>query len=170
MVSRRTAVLLGLALLAVVVLTTPAVGGDQPTITVENDGSTAYRVSAYAAEDTQRATLTNFEVTTRDGDRRLATVSQLYWPDRERNPTLVDEGVASERVVAEPGENVTVTFDDWDQGDTLFYFVERRSGDDWIHDWRIGFSSCGGGGQEITVEAGSDGIDGLSETCSSGLL
>lgn len=105
------------ALLAVVAL----VGGSAwslgpesdapPTLTVENGDETPFQVTAYAVEDRQAAMLTNFEVTTEDGDRRLATGSQLVWAKKFRNVTLADEGVPTTWLTVDPGENETTTID-----------------------------------------------------------
>ncbi|WP_226023450.1 hypothetical protein [Halomicrobium salinisoli] len=150
MVSRRTIALLAVAAIAVAAVALPAVAGGKPTLAVENEDDEAYRVTVYAAEDRQRAMATNFEITTRDGERRLATLGQLYWPDGHRNVTLADEGVPSESVRVGPGESSNATFEGWPRGHVTFTMAERRNGSRWVHEW-TNVGSCGDTGQEITV-------------------
>ncbi len=93
MVSRRTiALLLGSALVIGYVQYDTVSGPFKPTLTVENNDTTAYQLSAYTVESREQAMYLNFEVTTRDGEHRLKTLSQLIWPDGDRNVTLADDG------------------------------------------------------------------------------
>jgi hypothetical protein len=125
MVSRRTTVVLaGLILLSGLSIVTGAVIDAPPTLTVANEDDTTYRVTAYTVEDRQTALLMNFVVTTEDGDQRLATLSQLIWPEGFRNVTLVDDGIPTQRITVEPGEEVTTTIDGWTLGNITVYIVE----------------------------------------------
>ena len=125
MVSRRTIVLLaGLVLLSGGSVAAGAVIDAPPTMTVANEDDTTYRVTAYTAETVQTASLMNFAVTTEDGERRLATLSQMIWPEGFRNVTLVDDGIPTQRITVEPGEEVTTTIDGWTPGNVTVYIVE----------------------------------------------
>lgn len=125
MVSQRTTVVLaGLLLLSGFSVVAGAVIEAPPTLTVANEDDTTYRVTAYTVEDRQTALLMNFVVTTEDGDRRLATLSQLIWPEGFRNVTLVDDGIPTQRITVEPGEEVTTTIDGWTPGNVTVYIVE----------------------------------------------
>ena len=168
MVSRRTAALLvGLLLLGGGLWYGPATGTAAPTLTVENQADTPYRVTAYTVESGQRATFLNFAITTRDGERRLATLSQLFWPDGYRNVTLVDRGIPTRRVTVAPGESVTTTVDGWRPGNVTVYLVERLGDDETLRYAEL--ETCTRRGQEHSMTLEGDGKSG-SATCTGGQL
>jgi len=159
MVSRQV-----LALLAVVALVAgPAwyfgPGNDSPpTLTVENGDTVPYDVTAYAAEDRQSAMLMNFEVTTRDGDRRLATGEQLYWAGEFRNVTLADDGVPTTRLHVASGENETVTMNGCGSGAVTIMIFEALDGNE-SHEWTH-VESCSPQGNEHTITLREGGMSG----------
>ncbi|WP_225741335.1 hypothetical protein [Halorussus halophilus] len=117
MAPRRTTVILaGLVLLSGLSVAAGEVIDSPPTMTVTNEDDTTYRVTAYTAESRQTAMLTNFAVTTRDGERRVATLSQLYWPDGYRNVTLADGGIPTRQLTVEPGDTKQMTVEEWQPG------------------------------------------------------
>lgn len=125
MASRRTIwVLVGLALLSGLSVAAGAVIDAPPTLTVENEDDTPYRVTAYTDENRHTALHMNFAVTTADGERRLATLSQLIWPEGFQNVTLVDDDIPIQQVTVDPGEEVTTTIDGWTPGNVTVYVVE----------------------------------------------
>ncbi|KAA9400974.1 hypothetical protein ACNO8S_19735 (plasmid) [Haloarcula sp. KBTZ06] len=163
MVSRRTiALLLGSALVIGYVQYDTVSGPFKPTLTVENNDTTAYQLSAYTVESREQAMYLNFEVTTRDGEHRLKTLSQLIWPDGDRNVTLADDGVPTQQITVAPGETVTTTIDGWTRGDVTVYLGEKVA-DNGTHVYtRI--RTCPRTGQEHSLtfeEAGTSG----SATC-----
>lgn len=78
--------------------------------------------------------LTNFHVTTRDGERRLATGEQLVWPEGFRNVTLADEGVPTTSVTVGSGENETTPIDGCDSG-AITVFIVEDIGTNETHEW-----------------------------------
>ncbi|WP_049915453.1 hypothetical protein [Haloferax mucosum] len=124
MVSRTATVLAALVLLSGLSIVAGAVIDSPPKLTVENDDNTTYRVKAYTVESAERAMVTNFMVTTEDGERRRATLSRLVWPGEFRNVTLADEGVPRQQITVEHGETVTTTVEAWTPGNVTFYIVE----------------------------------------------
>lgn len=171
MSTRRTVALLA-ALLVVELLLGgfPGVAGTPtaatPTLEVENQDNTTYRVTAYTVTDTDRAMHTNFHVTTRDGERRLATLSQLIWPDDFRNVTLADEGIPAQQIDVGPGENVTTRIENWENGDVTVYIMEDL-GDNSTH-VRTTIKDCPTRGQEHGVTFSNESLTG-SSTCGSGI-
>jgi hypothetical protein len=163
MVSRRTiALLLGLALVSGSVLYDHVSGPTQPTLTVENNDTTAYQLSAYTVESREKAMYMNFEVTTRAGERRLKTLSQLVWSDRDRNVTLADDGIPSQHITIRPGEKVTTTIDGWTRGNVTVYIVEEI-GTNETHVYTA-IKTCTRTGQEHSLTFEGDGTSGTS-TC-----
>lgn len=163
MVSRRTmALLLGLALVSGYVLYDTVSGPAQPTLTVENNDTTAYRLSAYTVESREKAMYMNFEVTTRDGAHRRKTLSKLVWSDRDRNVTLADNGIPAQHITVEPGETVTTTIDEWDRGDVTVYLAEELQ-DNETHVYTK-IDTCTKPGQEHRLTFEEDGTSG-SSTC-----
>ncbi|RDI69989.1 hypothetical protein [Halopelagius longus] len=166
MVSRRIT-----ALLAVLVLLSgvSVVAGDEitspPTMTVTNEDTTTYRVTAFTAENRQTALLMNFAVTTREGERRLATLSQMVWPEGYRNVTLVDDGIPTRHVTVDPGEEETMTVTDWTPGNVTVYVVEDL-GDNETH-VHTKIVSCTQREQEHTLTLREDGSGGSSVCASS---
>ena len=163
MVSRRTiALLLGLALVSGYVLYDTTSGPAQPTLTVENNDTTAYQLSAYTVASRERAMYMNFEVTTRAGERRLKTLSQLVWSDRDQNVTLADEGIPAHHITVTPGEKVTTTIDGWTRGNVTVYIVEEiRNNETHTYTW---IKTCTRPGQEHTLTFDEEGTSG-SSTC-----
>ncbi|WP_135852261.1 hypothetical protein [Halorussus salinus] len=165
MASRRTTALLAcLVLLGGLSVVAGDVYEAPPTLTVTNEDDTTYRVTAYTAESRQAALLMNFEVTTREGERRLATLSQLYWPEGFRNVTLADDGIPTERITVEPGEEVTTTIDGWTPGNVTVYLVEDL-GDDRTH-VHTTIRTCTERQQEHSLTLEDGGTSG-SATCAS---
>ena len=165
MVSQRlTALLAVLVLLSGVSVVAGEVIDSPPTMTVTNEDTTTYRVTAYTTESLQTALLLNFAVTTRDGERRLATLSQLVWPEGYRNVTLVDEGIPTRQVTVEPGEEATMTVSKWTPGNVTVYVVEDL-GDDETH-VQTEIESCSQRGQEHTLTLTDSGSSG-SAVCAS---
>jgi hypothetical protein len=160
------------ALLAVLVLLSGAsvVAGDvitsPPTMTVTNEDTTPQRVTAYTVEDSQTALLMNFEVTTRDGERRLATLSQMVWPEGYQNVTLVDDGVPTQQVTVDPGEEKTMTVNAWQPGNVTVYVVEELDGNETHVQTEI--ETCPQRGQEHTLTLEESGSSG-SYVCASNL-
>ena len=164
MVSRRTiALLLGLALVSGVVLYDTVSGPAQPTLTVENNDTTSYQLSAYTVESREKAMYVNFEVTTRTGERRLKTLSQLVWSDRDHNVTLADDGIPAQHITVAPGETVTTTIDGWTRGDVTVYIVEELR-DNETHVYTT-IKTCTRPGQQHTLTFDEEGTSGGS-TCS----
>ncbi|WP_434531594.1 hypothetical protein ACODNH_21705 (plasmid) [Haloarcula sp. NS06] len=164
MVSRRTiALLLGLALVSGYVLYDTASGPSQPTLTVENNDTTAYQVSAYTVESREEAMYMNFEVTTRDGEHRLKTLSQLVWPDSDRNVTLADDGIPTQQTTVAPGETVTTTIDGWTRGNVTVYLVEKIDDNETHVSTRI--RTCPRTGQQHSLTFEEDGGIGGFSTC-----
>ncbi|WP_248909952.1 hypothetical protein [Halocatena marina] len=125
MASRRTtALLVVLILLGGFSLAAGEAIDAPPTLTVTNKDDTTHRVTAYTVEDRQSALLMNFAVTTIDGERRLATLSQLVWPDGFRNVTLTDDEIPTQRITIDPGDEATTTIDGWTPGNVTVYIVE----------------------------------------------
>lgn len=169
MVSRRTiALLVGLVVIGSLVWYGTATRSAQPTLTVENEDNVSYAVTAYTVESRQAAMYLNFEVTTRDGERRLATLSQLIWPDGYRNVTLADEDVPSQRLVVDPGENVTTTVEGWERGDVTVYLAAERDGNE-THVYTE-VKTCARRGQEHGITFQPDGTEGFSTCAGPGLL
>lgn len=171
MPARRTVALLAaLLVLGLLVGGLPGVAGTPtaatPTLEIENQDDTTYRVTAYAVADRDRAMHTNFRVTTRDGERRLATLSQLVWPDGFRNVTLADEGIPAQPIRVGPGENVTTRVEDWKHGDVTVYVMEDL-GDGATH-VRTDIESCPTRGQEHGITF-SNGSSSGSSTCGAGI-
>ena len=162
MVSRRTIVLLlGVALVSGFVLYDSVSGPPEPTLTVENNETTSYQLSAYTVESREKAMYLNFEVTTRTGERRLKTLSQLVWPDQDQNITLSDEGISSQHITIAPGEKVTTTIDGWDRGDVTVYLAEKVD-DNNTHVYTT-IKTCPRPGQEHRLTFEEDGgISGFS--------
>lgn len=100
---RMTVFLASLVLLSGLSVAAGAVIDAPPILTVENEDDTTYRVTAYTVEDRQTALLTNFAITTEDGERRLATLSQLIWPEGYQNVSVADDGIPTQQVTVEPG-------------------------------------------------------------------
>jgi hypothetical protein len=165
MVSRRTTVFLAiLVLLSGVSVVAGEVLSFPPTMTVTNEDTTTYRVTAYTAESLERAMLMNFAVTTRDGERRLATLSQMVWPDGYQNVTFVDDGIPSRNVTVEPGEEATLTAEEWTPGNVTVYVVEEL-GDNETH-VQTEIETCPQRQQEHTLTL-EDGGAGGSSVCAS---
>lgn len=163
MVSRRTiALLLGLALVSGYVLYDTVSGPSQPTLTVENNDTTTYQVSAYTVESREEAMYMNFEVTTRDGEHRRKTLSQLVWSDRDQNVTLVDDGIPTQQITVAPDETVTTTIDGWTRGNVTVYLVEKIDDNETHVYTRI--QTCPRSGQEHSLTLEKDGTSGGS-TC-----
>ncbi len=166
MVSRRIA-----ALLALLVLLSggSVVAGDvitsPPTMTVTNEDTTTYRVTAYTTDSLQTAMLLNFAVTTADGDRRLVTLSQMVWADGYRNVTLVDDGIPTRQVTVEPGEDASMTVTGWTPGNVTVYVVEDL-GDNETH-VQTEIETCTQRGQEHTLTLTERGSSGSSVCASS---
>lgn len=166
MVSRRTtALLVGLVLLGGLSVAAGEVYDAPPTMTVTNEDDTTYRVTAYTAESRQAALLMNFEVTTRDGERRLATLSQLIWPEGFRNVTLADDGIPTERLTVEPDEEATMTVDGWTPGNVTVYVIEDL-GDNQTH-VQTKIETCTERQQEHTLTLEDSGSSGSSVCASS---
>ncbi|MFC6765575.1 hypothetical protein [Natrinema soli] len=163
---RTTALLAGLVLLSGLSVAAGAVIDAPPTLTVENEDNTTYRVTAYTAENRQTALLMNFAVTAEDGDRRLATLSQLVWPEGFRNVTLVDDGVPTQQVTVEAGDEVTTTIGGWTPGNVTVYLVEDL-GDNETH-VHTDIETCTERQQEHSLSIAEDGTGG-SSTCASSL-
>ncbi|RRJ31404.1 hypothetical protein [Halocatena pleomorpha] len=158
MVSRRTIIFIaGLILLSGLSMIAGEAVDAPPTMTATNDGDTTYRVTAYTVEDRRTALLMNFAVTTRDGERRLATLSQLIWPDGFRNVTLADDGIPTQGISVDPGEAVTTTIDGWTPGNVTVYVVEDL-GNNETH-VRTSLETCTKRGQEhhMTFEENGGG-------------
>lgn len=165
MASRRTIVLLtGLILLSGLSVAAGEAYDAPPTLTVTNEDDTPYRVTAYTAEDRQAALLMNFAVTTEDGERRLASLSQLIWPDGFRNVTLVDDGIPTQRITVGPGDEVTTTIDGWTPGNVTVYIVEDL-GENETHVQTV-LKTCTKREQEHSLTLEPDGSSGFS-VCSS---
>jgi hypothetical protein len=166
MVSQRIA-----ALLALLVLLSGAsvVAGDvitsPPTMTVTNEDTTTYRVTAYTTDSLQTAMLLNFAVTTEDGERRLVTLSQMVWADRYRNVTLVDDGIPTRQVTVEPGEDASMTVSEWSPGNVTVYIVEDL-GDNEAH-VQTEIETCTKREQEHTLTLERGGSSGSSVCASS---
>ncbi|WP_254764001.1 hypothetical protein [Natrinema marinum] len=165
MASRRVGVLLaGLILLSGLTVAAGAVIDAPPTLTVENEDDTTYRVTAYTVEDRQTALLTNFAITTEDGDRRLATLSQLIWPEGYRNVTVADDGIPSQQVTVKPGDEATTTIDGWTPGNVTVYIVEDVGNNEThVH---TDIETCPERQQEHHLTLEEDGTSG-SSTCAS---
>lgn len=159
MVSRRIGAFLtilvllsGLSVVAGETITSP------PTMTVTNEDDTTYRVTAYTTDSLQKAMLLNFAVTTSDGERRLATLSQMVWPQDFRNVTLVDDGIPTRHVTVEPGDEETMTVEAWTPGNVTVYVVEDVGNDETHEQTEI--EACTRRDQEHTLtleERGSGG-------------
>lgn len=166
MVSRRTALLL----ISVIALSGVSVVGGEvikapPTLTVENEDDTTYRVTAYTADSRTQALLMNFRVTTPEGNERLVTLSQLIWPDGYRNVTVTDT-VPTQRITVAPNEETTTTIRAWEPGDVTIYLVED-GGNNETHVWTR-FDPCPDRQQEHTIRL-QDGYSGGSSVCASGI-
>ncbi|MDS0280975.1 hypothetical protein [Haloarcula onubensis] len=165
MVSRQA----GLLLAALVALAGVSVVGGEvvdapPTLTVENDGDTTYRVTAYTVESVEDALLTNFRVTTPAGENRLVTYSQLVWPAGYRNVTVTDS-VPSQQVTVPPNEAVETEIRVWEPGDVTIYIIEEP--DDETHVWSD-MKACTERQQEHSIRL-RDGYEGGGSTCASDL-
>lgn len=165
MASRRTTALLvvlilfgGLSLAAGEAIDAP------PTLTVTNKDDTTHRVTAYTVEERQTALLMNFAVTTSDGERRLATLSQLVWPDGFRNVTLTDDEIPTQRITVDPGDEATTTIDGWTPGNVTVYIVEDL-GDNETH-IKTDIKTCTVREQEHSITLKDSGGGG-SSSCSS---
>ncbi|AGB32141.1 hypothetical protein C488_07587 [Natrinema pellirubrum DSM 15624] len=167
MARRRTiALLAGLVLLSGLSVVGGAMIDAPPTLTVENDDNTTYRVTAYTAENRETALLMNFAVTTEDGERRLTMLSQLVWPEGFRNATLVDDGIPTQQITVEPGDEVTTTVDGWTPGNVTVYLVEDL--DDNETHVQTTIKSCTRRQQEHSLTLEEDGAAG-SSTCASNI-
>ncbi|WP_135305033.1 hypothetical protein [Haloarcula amylovorans] len=165
MAPRQTALLLaGLLLLNGVSVAAGEVYDGPPTVTVTNEDTTTYRVTAFTADSRQSALLTNFAVTTKDGDRRLAPLSQMVWALEFRNVTLVDD-VSTQQFTVEPNETVTTTIESWTPGDVTVYVVEDL-GDDELH-VKTEIETCPQRQQEHSMTLESGGSSGTSVCASS---
>ncbi|WP_136718600.1 hypothetical protein [Halorientalis salina] len=163
MVSRRMiALLVGLSLIGGYLLYGSVTGTTQPTLTVENNDTTSYQLSAYTVESREKAMYMNFRVTTREGERRLKTLSQLVWSDRDRNVTLADDGIPEQHITVAPGEEVTTTIDGWNRGDVTVYIIEEHRGNETHRQTAI--KTCTKPGQEHSLTLEEDGSSG-SSTC-----
>lgn len=167
MPARRTiAALLAVLLVAggfPLVVGTPAAA--TPALELENEDDTTYRVTAYTVADRHTAMHVNYRVTTRDGDRRLATLSQLVWPGGFRNVTLADDGIPAQRITLDPGENLTTRIEGWTHGDVTIYIAEDL-GDNSAH-VQTEIKTCPVRGQEHGLSF-SDGTAGGYSVCASG--
>ncbi|WP_153552860.1 hypothetical protein [Halomicrobium sp. LC1Hm] len=161
-----TALLVGLLALSGLSVVAGGVIDAPPELTIENQADTTHRVTAYTVAETESVMELNFAVTTDDGDRRLATLEQLYWPGEFRNVTIADDGVPSQRHTVEPGENVTTTVEAWTPGNVTIYVVEDL-GDDQRH-VHTDIRTCTEREQEHELRLESDGTGG-SYTCASSL-
>ncbi|AEH39161.1 hypothetical protein [Halopiger xanaduensis] len=168
MVSRRSALLLTVLLAAAVAIAGVgvAMGTPEPVLTLENDDTASYHVTAYTVDDRDEAGYLNFEVTTRDGDRRLVSYADLVWPDGYRNVTLVDDGVNRQAFVVGPNETTTEPVEGWTRGDVTVYVIER--GDERTHEWSRTVT-CGGRGQEHELRFDDDSGGGGSTVCAGGV-
>ena len=163
MVSRRKiVVLLGLALVSGYAMYDTVSGPSQPKLTVENNDTTTYQVSSYTVESREQAMYMNFEVTTKDGEHRLKTLSQLVWTDWDRNMTLADDGIPTQQITVAPGEKMTTTIDGWERGDVTVYLVEKIDDNETHVSTRI--QTCPRTGQEHSLTFKEDGTSG-SSTC-----
>ena len=163
MVARRLAILLLALLLGTVFAGAAfAVGTPEPMVTLENEDTESYRVTAYTTEDLDEAGYLNFEVTTADGDRRLVTYADLVWPEDYRNVTLVDDGVNQQSFSVGPNETVTEPLEGWTRGDVTIYVVER--GDERPHKWSRTVT-CGSRGQEHELRFEDESRFGGSSVC-----
>lgn len=168
MASRRTiALLVSLVLLSGFSFAAGEAIDAPPTLTVANEDDTTYRVTAYTVEDRQTALLMNFEITTDDGERRLAPLSQLIWPEGFRNVTLADDGIPTQRITVEPGDDVTTTVDGWTPGNVTVYVVEDVDNNE-TH-VRTHSKTCTERGQEHSLTLEASGGSG-SSVCASTLI
>nr|WP_265108205.1 hypothetical protein [Halosolutus halophilus] len=119
-------------------------------------------MSAYTVESREQAMYVNFEVTTRDDEHRLKTLSQLVWSDRDRNVTLADDGIPTQRITVVPGEKVTTPIDGWTRGNVTVYLVEKFDDNETHVSTRI--QTCPRGGQEHSLTFEDGGTSG-SSTC-----
>ncbi|RQH00855.1 hypothetical protein [Natrarchaeobius oligotrophus] len=164
MVSRGFAILLvGVLLVASLFAVAVATGSDRPVVTIENDVDDEQHVTVYTVADLDEAGYLNFEVTTADGDRRLATLDDLVWPGEYRNVTPVDD-VHAQEITVGPGENVTTSVEDWSRGDVTVYVVE--TGENRTHTGTRTIT-CGSRGQEHTLSPTDAGL-GSSTLCAGG--
>ncbi|OAQ53903.1 hypothetical protein HTG_06440 [Natrinema mahii] len=167
MARRRTiALLAGLVLLSGLSVAGGAMIDAPPTLTAENDDNTTYRVTAYTVENRETALLMNFAVTTEDGDRRLATLSQLVWPEGFRNVTVVDDGVPTQQITVEPDDEVTTTIDGWTPGNVTVY-VAKDVDDNGTH-VLTDINTCPARQQEHSITF-DEGGSSWSSTCSSSI-
>ena len=166
MVSQRITALLALLVLSSGI---SVVAGDTitspPTMTVTNEDTTTYRVTAYTTDSRQTAMLMNFAVTTRDGERRLVTLSQMVWPDEYRNVTFVDDGIPTRQVTVDPGEEASMTVTEWTPGNVTVYIVEEL-GDNKTH-VQTEIETCTQREQEHTLTLTESGSSGSSVCASS---
>ena len=167
MVLRRPVVVgAGLLLVITVLLVSSgSIGSPEPTVTLENEDTVTYRVTAYTVDNPDVAGFLNFEVTTEDGEQRLVTYEELIWPAGYRNITLVDEGVDSQSFVVEPNETVSESVEGWSDGEMTVYILER--GPDREH-YRSRTVMCERRGQSHSFTM-RDGGGGSSSRCDSGL-
>lgn len=167
MVSRRFALLSAVLLATAVAVAGVGVvmGTPEPVLTLENDDTAAYHVTAYTVDDQDEAGYLNFEVTTREGNRRLVTYADLVWPDGYRNVTLVDEGVNRQTFVVGPNETTTKPVEGWTRGDVTIYVIER--GDERTHEWSRTVT-CGNRGQEHELRFDADSGTGGATVCAGG--
>ena len=164
MVSRQTGILLAaLVALGGASVVGGAVVDAPPTLTVENDDNTTYRVTAYTADSMDDALLRNFRVTTPDGDDRLVTYSQLVWPEDYRNVTATDP-VPTQRITVEPNAVTNATIRRWEPGDVTIYIVEDL-GNDERHVWST-LETCQQRQQEHRIRL-QNGYDGGGSRCAS---
>lgn len=154
-----------LLLMSVILVGSGSIGTPEPTVTLENDDTVTYHVTAYTVDNPDVAGSLNFEVTTEDGEQRLVAYEQLVWPDGHRNVTLVDEGIDSQSFVIEPNETVSGTLEGWSDREMTIYIVER--GPDREHS-RSQSIRCESRGQSHSLTM-ADGGSGGSSTCASGL-
>lgn len=156
-----------LALLAAAALVTAAGAAVDrpPTLDLENRDAVAYEVTAVTVDDRRTAMNVNFRVTERDGDRRLATLSQMVWPGEYSNVTLADD-VPSQQFRVDPGENRTVRVSTWEPGDVTVYVAQEAGGGRNHTATRV--ITCPDRGQEHTLTL-SDGLGGGGHVCASGV-
>jgi|GEM_PF-1230512 len=167
MASRTTTLLLtGLVVLSGLSVAAGAVIDAPPTLTVENERNTTHEVTAYTIAQSESPMQLNFAVTADDGDRRLVTLEQLYWPGEFRNVTLADQGIPAQQVTVDPGENVTTTIDAWTPGNVTIYIAQDLGANrEHVHTRIV---SCTEREQNHRITLKDDGASG-GYTCASSL-
>lgn len=156
--------------LLVVLATASVVGGvvvdAPPTVSIENDDDSAYRVTAFTVASPQEARLTNVGVTDENGERRLTTVARLAWPQPVENLSVADAGVPTRQVTVDPGEDRTFAVEAWEPGNVTVLLVEEL-GPDGGHRQTV-VDTCTQRQQEISRTFESGGSSG-SSICASSL-